>query len=270
MGRFEGKVVVITGVTRPGIGEATAAQMVAEGARVVICGRGVEGGQAIERQLNGIAAQNGKGDSALFVPCDVAEFDQVQTVFDKTVARFGKVDILFNNAGIGSFGETPDVPIEEFKRMFEVDVYGTFYCCKLAIPLMRKVGGGVIVNNASISGIAADNGLHAYNAAKAAVINYTRALAVDHGKDNIRANAVCPGFVVAHNTQIMLEPQYAHIADRIKARIPLGRLGAAVDIANVVCFLASDQSAFMTGATIVVDGGMTISTALPDIRSAFS
>ena len=265
MKRFEGKVVVITGVTRPGIGEATAAQMVDEGARVVICGRGVEGGQAIERQLNGIAA-----DSALFVPADVAEFDQVQTVFDETVARFGKVDILFNNAGIGTFGETPDVPIEEFKRMFEVDVYGTFYCCKLAIPLMRKVGGGVIVNNASISGIAADNGLHAYNAAKAAVINYTRALAVDHGKDNIRANAVCPGFVVAHNTQIMLEPQYAHIADRIKARIPLGRLGAAEDIANVVCFLASDQSAFMTGATIVVDGGMTITTALPDIRSAFS
>ena len=127
----------------------------------------------------------------------------------------------------------------------------------------------MIVNNASISGIAADNGLHAYNAAKAAVINYTRALAVDHGKDNIRANSVCPGFVVAHNTQMMLQPEWAHIADQIKARIPIGRLGAAVDIANVVCFLASDQSAFMTGATIVVDGGMTITTALPDIRSAF-
>jgi len=186
------------------------------------------------------------------------------------VERFGKVDILFNNAGIGSFGETPDADIAEWKRMFDVDVHGTFYCCKVAIPLMRKVGGGVIVNNASMSGMFADHALPAYNAAKGAVINFTKALALDHGKDNIRANAVCPGFIVAYNTQILVEePKFRPIVDELVARIPLGRLGAAEDIAKVVCFMASDDSAYMTGTTILVDGGITTSTNLPDIRSAF-
>ena len=264
MGRFEGKVVVITGVTRPGIGEATAAQMVAEGGRVVICGRGVEGGQAIERQLNGIAA-----DSALFVPADVAEFDQVQTVFDKTVERFGKVDILFNNAGIGTFGEAPDTDIADWQRMINVDLTGTFYCCKLAIPLMRKVGGGVIVNNSSMSGLYADHGLAAYNAAKGALINFTRALALDHGKDRIRVNCVCPGFIRAASNDILLEPKYGDIMKELLARVPLGRIGEPEDIANAVAYLASDESAFVTGTTLLIDGGITTSTNLPDIRSAF-
>jgi meso-butanediol dehydrogenase/(S,S)-butanediol dehydrogenase/diacetyl reductase len=269
VGRFEGKVAVITGVTRPGIGQATAALMVAEGCRVVICGRGVEGGQEIESDLN--RGFDKGAEPALFVQADVAEFDQVQHVFDSAVERFGKVDILFNNAGIGSFGETPDADIAEWKRMFDVDVHGTFYCCKVAIPLMRKVGGGVIVNNASMSGMYADHALPAYNAAKGAVINFTKALALDHGKDNIRANAVCPGFIVAHNTQILVEePKYKPIVDELVSRIPLGRLGVAEDIAKVVTFLASDDSAYMTGTTILVDGGITTSTNLPDIRSAFA
>jgi len=267
MGRFEGKVAVITGVTRPGIGQATAAKIVAEGGRVVICGRGIEGGREVEKNLNR-GFDKGK-EPAFFIQADVADFEQVRHLFDATIEKFGKVDILFNNAGIGSFGETPDADIAEWKRMIDVDLNGTFYCCKVAIPLMRKIGGGVIVNNASMSGLYADYGLPAYNAAKAAVINFTRSLALDHGKDHIRANAVCPGFIVAYSNQILLEPKYKDVLAELLARVPLGRLGAAEDIANAVAFLASDESAFVTGTTLVVDGGITSSTNLPDIRAAF-
>ena len=265
MGKLEGKVAIVTGVTRPGIGEASAAKMIAEGAKVVICGRGVEGGREVEARLN-----KGHGDTrAVFVPGDVADMEQVQKVFDATVSTFGKVNILFNNAGIGTFGKTPDADIGDLKRMFEIDMYGTFYCCKLAIPLMRKLGGGVIVNNASISGMRADHGLPAYNAAKAAVINFTRALAVDHGKENIRANAVCPGFIRAYATETLLDPKYKAILGELLSRIPMGRIGEPEDIAEAVVFLASDASSFITGTTLVVDGGMTVSTNLPDIMSAF-
>jgi meso-butanediol dehydrogenase/(S,S)-butanediol dehydrogenase/diacetyl reductase len=265
MGRFDGKVVVITGVTRPGIGQATAAKFVAEGAKVVINGRGVEGGRAVEAELNA-----GSGDRrGLFVPGDVANVEDVQRLFDATVETFGKVNILFNNAGIGSFGKVPDMDIADMKRMMEVDLYGTFYCCRIAIPLMRKQGGGVIVNNASISGINADHGLPAYNAAKAAVINFTRALAVDHGPENIRANAVCPGFIRAYANEILLDPRYKHILDQLLERIPLGRIGEPDDIAEAVLYLASDASSFVTGTTLVVDGGMTTTTNLPDIAAAF-
>jgi meso-butanediol dehydrogenase/(S,S)-butanediol dehydrogenase/diacetyl reductase len=267
MGRFEGKVAVITGVTRPGIGQATAAKIVAEGGRVVICGRGVEGGKEVERTLN-VGFEKGK-EPAYFTQADVSDFAQVQQLFDTTIDKFGKVDILFNNAGIGSFGETPDADIAEWKRMIDVDLNGTFYCCKIAIPLMRKIGGGVIVNNASMSGMYADYALPAYNAAKGAVINFTRSLALDHGKDHIRANAVCPGFIVAHSNQILLEPKYKDILAELLARVPVGRLGSPDDIANAVCFLASDESAFVTGTTLLVDGGITCSTNLPDIRAAF-
>jgi meso-butanediol dehydrogenase/(S,S)-butanediol dehydrogenase/diacetyl reductase len=267
MGRFEGKVAVITGVTRPGIGQATAAKMVGEGARVVICGRGAEGGCEVERSLNQ-GFETGR-EPAVFVQADVSDFEHVKRVFDVAIEKFGKLDILFNNAGIGTFGETPDADIGEWKRMIDVDLNGTFYCCKVAIPLMRKIGGGVIVNNASMSGMYADHGLPAYNAAKGAVINFTKSLALDHGKDHIRANAVCPGFIVAESNQILLQPKYKDILAELLARVPLGRLGQPGDIANAVCFLASDESAFMTGTTLLIDGGITSSTNLPDIRAAF-
>jgi meso-butanediol dehydrogenase/(S,S)-butanediol dehydrogenase/diacetyl reductase len=267
MGRFEGKVAVITGVTRPGIGQATAAKMVAEGARVAICGRGAEGGHEIEQSLNrGFTAGE---EPAVFVQADVVEFDQVKRVFDVAIEKFGRVDILFNNAGIGAFGETPDADIGEWKRMIDVDLNGTFYCCKVAIPLMRKVGGGVIVNNASMSGMYADHGLPAYNAAKGAVINFTKTLALDHGKDHIRANAVCPGFIIAESNRVLLDPKHKDILNELLARVPAGRLGEPDDIANAVCFLASDESAFITGTTLLVDGGITCSTNLPDISGAF-
>ena len=148
--------------------------------------------------------------------------------------------------------------------MIEIDLNGTFYGCKLGIPLMKKTGGGVIINNASMSGMYADYGLGAYNAAKGGVINYTKTLAMDHGKDNIRANAICPGFINTVATSFMMEQEEG--LKQIIKRIPVGRVGQAEDIANGALFLACEESSFMTGTTLLMDGGITCSTNLPDLQ----
>ena len=142
--------------------------------------------------------------------------------------------------------------------MFEVDVYGTFYCCKLAIPLMRKVGGGVIVNNASISGIAADNGLHAYNAAKAAVINYASALSQQLAPKGIRVNTVSPGPVfIDGGSWDMIKTHMTALYDQTVKAVPMGRLGNGEEVAKAIAFMASPACPFMTGTNVVIDGGVT-------------
>jgi meso-butanediol dehydrogenase/(S,S)-butanediol dehydrogenase/diacetyl reductase len=184
-------------------------------------------------------------------------------LFETAVAEFGGVDILFNSVGGGSFGETPDMKLDDWNEMFQLDVTTTFYCCKLGIPLMKERGGGVIINNASMSGMFGEAKLGAYCAAKGAVINYTRVLALDHGKDGIRANAVCPGFI---NTGPSAELAKSDVLRaRILERLPVGRLGEPVDIANAVVFLASDEASFITGQTLVIDGGITAGTNLPQL-----
>ena len=124
---------------------------------------------------------------------DVADRAQVEAFVDAGAERFGRLDVLFNNAGIGAFGRTPDLDPEVWKRVIEVDLHSVFYGCRAAIPHLRRAGGGAIVNTASISGMGGDYGLSAYNAAKGAVLNYTRTLAIDHARDGIRVNSVCPG-----------------------------------------------------------------------------
>lgn len=253
-GRLQDKVAVITGGTR-GIGRATVEKFLSEGAKVVFCGTNEELGQAFATEL---------GENATFVQADVTNYDKLAQVFATADEKYGRLDILFNNAGTGTFGETPDVEIEEWKRMIEIDLNGTFYGCKLGIPLMKKSGGGVIVNNASMSGMFADFGLGAYNAAKGGVINYTKTLAMDHGKDGIRANAVCPGLINTDATSFLIEQEEA--MKEILKRIPAGRAGEADDIANGVLYLASDESSFVTGTTLLIDGGICCSTNLPDMQ----
>lgn len=256
--RLAGKVAVITAATK-GIGRATVERLVSEGAKVAFCGRDTAAGASVEQALNDSER------SALFVKADCMELDQIDGLFDAAVAEFGGVDILFNSAGGGSFGETPDITVEEWNRMFQLDVTTTFYCCKLGIPLMKKRGGGVIVNNASMSGMFGEYKLGAYCAAKAAVINYTRVLAMDHGKDGIRANAICPGFIATGPSAEIAEND--ELRGRILERVPVGRLGQPADIANAVAFLASDDSSFITGQALVADGGMSVGTNLPDLMS---
>lgn len=251
--RFENKVAVVTGGAS-GIGLAAARRFHAEGAGVVIADLNDEAGAAAAAAL---------GERALYRRTDVSDWSQVEALMGAAAETFGGVDILFNNAGIGSFGATPDLPVEDWKRVIAIDLDAVFYGCKAAIPLMRQRSGGVIINTASISGMAGDYSFAAYNAAKAGVINYTRSLAIDHAREGIRANAVCPGPV---DTPIIAGIKAMQgIRELWDDAVPLGRFARPDEIAAVVLFLASDEASYMTGAIVPVDGGVTAHTGQPNL-----
>jgi len=222
--RFSNKVVIVTGGAS-GIGLAAVRRFHDEGAAVVIADVQDEPGQRT-------AAELGDG-RCVYQRTDVASWD------------------VFNNAGVGCFAATPDLTPEEWRRVMGIDLDGVFYGCKAAIPAMRKRGGGAIVNTASISGMAADFSFAAYNAAKAGVINYTRAVAIDHAHEKIRANAVCPGPVDTPIIAGINEMQgVRQVWDKA---VPLGRFARPEEIAAVVLFLASDDASYMTGAIVRAD-----------------
>jgi len=209
----------------------------------------------------GDALANELGENAAFRATDVRDRAQVEALTAEAVDRFGRLDVLFNNAGSGALGQTPDIDPEQWLDLFDLDVHSVFYGCRAAIPQMRKTGGGVIVNTASISGLAADPGLATYNAAKGAVVNYTRSLAVDHARDGIRVNAVCPGPV---ETPLLLPALgLPGVREEYAKLIPMGRIAEPDEIAGAVLFLASDDASFMTGAMLVIDGGVTAATGQP-------
>jgi meso-butanediol dehydrogenase/(S,S)-butanediol dehydrogenase/diacetyl reductase len=255
MNRFEGKGAIVTGGSS-GIGAATVERLIAEGARVVLSD--VNRNDAQLQEL---------GDRAHFVACDVADADAVEAMIgaghDWLTGRGAKLDILFNNAGIGSIGETPELTVEDWRRVIDVDLNAVFYGCRVAIPIMRAAGGGAIINTASISGLFGDYGFSAYNAAKGAVVNYTRTLAMDHGKDNIRVNALCPGLIrTGLTTGLELMPD---LLEQWQTLIPLERAGTPEEMAAAVLFLASDDASYITGAMLVADGGMTARTGQPNV-----
>jgi meso-butanediol dehydrogenase/(S,S)-butanediol dehydrogenase/diacetyl reductase len=252
--RLENKTAIITGGAS-GIGAATARKFVAEGARIVIS-------DVDEERGNKVAAEFATG-LATFIPCDVGNMDQVSHLISKGLDRLGSIDILFNNAGIGSFSETPDLDPDEWHRVISIDLDSVFYGCRKVIPIMREQHSGSIINTASVSGLFGDNGFAAYNAAKGAVINYTRSLAVDHGKDGIRVNALCPGLI---DTPIITAMrQFPQFEEYTKNGIPIGRAGSPEEMANVVAFLASDEASYVSGATIVADGAKTAHGGLPNM-----
>ena len=247
--RFAGKVACITGAAS-GIGAATARRLAAEGATLLLADMDAAG-------LETVASQLGASRTVTRV-VDVRDRLQVEAAIDATVERFGGIDILYNNAGVGAYGESPDLDPEVWHNVIAVDLHSVFYGIRCVVPHMRRRGGGAIVNTASISGLFGDYGLAAYTAAKGAVVNYTRTAAIDHAKDGIRINAVCPGPI--DTNIISFAKQFPAVIDEWKRNIPMGRIGQPEEVAAAVAFLCSPDASYITGAMLVIDGGLTAAT----------
>ncbi len=241
---FQGKVVIVTG-SASGMGAASARAFAKAGAKVVIVDRNKTLAQQIATEL-GAEVQVG----------DVSDSAFCNSVVEQTVEQHGRLDVLVNAAGIIVRASGEDTSDEQWQRIMAVNVSGTFFMCRAAIKAMKPQGSGAIVNFGSIWGELGAAGVAAYCASKGAVHNLTRALALDHAKDGIRINAVCPGEV---NTPMLQserkEPVTPVLLQRLAETVPMGRLADPVEIAQVVLFLASSQASYMTGSLVLVDGG---------------
>lgn len=250
--RLKDKVAVITGGTS-GIGQATALLFAREGALVTITGRNSERGAQV------ISIIEESGGNATFLLADVSSASDCQRVIDKTVRASGHIDILFNNAGVFYPQTALECSEREWDEQIDINLKGTFLMSKYALPGMVARKSGVIINNASGWGIVGGDHAVAYCASKGGVVLMTKAMAIDHGPQGIRVNCICPGDVQtpmlpadAKMRDMKWEDYLAGCANR-----PLGRIGTVEEIAKAVLFLASDDSSFMTGAALVVDGGGT-------------
>lgn len=256
MGRVEDKVALVTGGAS-GIGRASALRLAAEGARVVVSDRDTQGGPRVASELGG---------GARFVSHDVRDEGAWQRALEETVAAFGRLDVLVNVAGIlgEPTGQDPEhATLEEFRRINQVNLEGTFLGCKTAIPVLRASGGGSIVNISSVAGILGTPMLAAYGAGKAGVRQITKSVAVYCAQqgDHIRCNSIHPGLIETAMIEGVLrsaggdDPEAARAAYR--GRIPLGVFGSPEDVAHGVVYLASDEARYVTGAELVIDGGLT-------------
>ena len=254
MHRLANKVTLITGGTS-GIGEATARLFAGEGAAVAFTGRRRELGEKIASEIRS------SGGEAIFIAAEVNRAEDCRRSIDETLAAYGRIDMLFNNAGLVTPGTLEETREEDWVRTFDVNVKGTYLMTKLILPIMRKQGGGVIVNNASDWGIVGGRGYTAYSASKGAVVLLTKSVALEVARDHIRVNAICPGDTLVERWRGDKWPhQPAIFEDKLTAKseaLPIGRVGTVDEIARSVLFLASDDSSFMTGATLIVDGGNT-------------
>ncbi|WP_416776018.1 SDR family NAD(P)-dependent oxidoreductase [Xenorhabdus budapestensis] len=250
--RFEDKVVIITGAGS-GIGEATAKRFSQEGAIVVLAGRDTDKLHCVFSELS--------SEKALVIQTDVTDRESVKNMVDETVRHFGRIDILVNNAGLYAVGDLLNISEEEANAVLATNFNGVLNCSYLALPHLLK-SKGCIVNNASISGLGGDWGGAHYCASKGAVVNLTRAMALDYGSQGVRVNAVCPGLV--------LTPMVARLDEEtlesFDSRISLKRPGQPSEVAAAIAFLASEDASFINGVNLPVDGGLTASNGQPNFN----
>ena len=246
--RLQGKVTFTSGGAR-GIGAAIARLFAAEGARVVF-------GDILEQEGKRVEAEiQSTGTEALFIPLDVSSEEAWQQAIAATVERFGRLDVLVNNAGIRGIGGVEDTPVESWDAVMAVNARGVFLGTKVAIPEMRRVGGGSIINISSQMGIVgSDTSSSAYQASKGAVRTFTKSAAIRHAKEGIRVNSVHPGPILTPFTEGRMDIG-APDRELYISRIPMGRIGTAEEVAYGVLYLASDESSFVTGSELVIDGG---------------
>lgn len=251
--RFAGKTVIVTG-SSSGIGEGCARRFAAEGANVVLVARTKEKLDEVARSL--------EPERTLVVVADVSDRAQVERLIAATVDRFGGIDVLHNNAGIAIMKDFEEVTEEDWRATMATNIDGYFHCAQLALPHLKK-SRGCIVQTASVSGLGGDWGFSAYDAAKGAVVNFTRALALDLGKHGVRVNAVAPSLTESDLTEDMLTDKA--LVAKFLERMALGRYAKPEDIAGPVAFLASDDARFVTGAILPVDGGVSASNGQPAV-----
>lgn len=252
MGRVQDKVVLLTGGAM-GLGKAATQALLAEGATVIISDYNAEAGRATAAEL---------GDGCHFIEQDVTDWARWGEVIAEIDARFGRLDVLVNNAAITVFGSIADISIDDFRRCYTFDVDSIFMGCKAAIPLMARGGGGSIVNFSSAAGNKVSPDLAAYNSAKAAVVTLTKSIALYCAREQngVRVNSVQPGTILTPNVESVIagtpDPDATRAAFSVAQ--PIGRMGEVDDIAHLVVYLASDESRFATGAPFIVDGGLSI------------
>ncbi|MGB8063937.1 MAG: SDR family oxidoreductase [Candidatus Sulfotelmatobacter sp.] len=245
--RLKGKIGIVTGAGS-GIGRACAIALASEGASVALCGRRKDRIAEVAREI---------GDRAFAVAADVSRTSDLNHLLDQTVSRFGGLNFLVNNAGILTVGNAEQITEEQWDHLFNVNVRSVWLLSRGALPHMRKAGGGSIINIASTLGIVGAPNRAAYAPSKGAVILLTKSMAIDHGHENIRVNAICPSFVETELTAALM----AQVPDQAAARRertgshPIGRLGRPEDVASLAVYLASDESSWTTGAALPVDGG---------------
>ncbi len=259
MQRFTDRTIIVTG-SSSGIGEGIARRFAREGANVVLNSRSRDDLARVAGDLD--------EDRTLVVDGDVSSAAFAKEIVTKAVERFGGLDVLCNNAGVGAFGMLADASDEDIDSVIDINVKGVLYLCREAIPHLansKAPGGGSIVNTSSVSGTGGDWLLPIYDASKGAVTNLTRALALQLGGQGIRVNAVCPSLTRSDMTDGIMDNEA--LMEAVMRRIPLGRPGEPEDIAGVVAFLASEDARFVTGANIPVDGGVSASNGQPNFMA---
>lgn len=245
MFNLENKVAIVTGAAS-GIGLATVKAFVEKGAKVVLADYDVDKGKQATQELAD------QGYDVIFIDIDVSDEQKVKAMVESTVEKYGQLDVMVNNAGVGHQGQMHETSDADYKHVIAINQDGVFYGCKYAVQAMLKSGGGAIVNTSSILGMVGDPTTFAYNASKGAIRLMTKSIALQYAKDKIRANTVHPGYV---ESGMVSRESLGEFYDGLVAKHPVGRLGVAEEIAHAIVFMVENE--FLTGTEIVVDGGYT-------------